>query len=445
MKTKLLLIVAACFAFAATQAQNALYWDQNYFSSCHNSTNNVSSPTNSGAFGFTTADTTWPALIPGNAMRDTLFFYNGTPPSGISVTSLKFDSIYLPAGLCWSTNKTNNTITNGQTIAIVISGTPTSAQGTYKLRMIVDLTYAGVNLTNQDLEPLSRLRYHAWVGCQTMGHPYASDTVSPFIASTYQCPPPFRAHIYGTTPWGGVCVDTFPASATLTADTGSQYTYLWSTGATTQSISCTTGGGYSVTVTDNAAGVSASASFMTWFLQKPTAYFTLTQDPATAHSWIVNNQCAGADISYTWMWGDQSYDTIATPSHTYDSAGYYNICVSVSDTLGCSASYCDSNTYLYKTDGQMVSLTVVQYPLGVTGLTPPDMKMSYYGHAIHFSELVSDPAEVALYDLAGRVVLQRRDWTGNSLSIDNSLADGIYTVRLLYHGHQLSGRIGIVK
>jgi PKD repeat protein len=47
-------------------------------------------------------------------------------------------------------------------------------------------------------------------------------------------------------------------------------------------------------------------------------------------------------ITYLWSWGDGTYDSIAYPHHTYDTAGYYTICLFIHDSAGCSDTLCHS-------------------------------------------------------------------------------------------------------
>ncbi|MES2619656.1 MAG: T9SS type A sorting domain-containing protein [Bacteroidota bacterium] len=56
----------------------------------------------------------------------------------LTFQSLKIDSIEnLPAGLCWETNKTNNTYGNQEDGCIKVSGTTCAAPGQYRLRIII--------------------------------------------------------------------------------------------------------------------------------------------------------------------------------------------------------------------------------------------------------------------------------------------------------------------
>ncbi len=115
--------------------------------------------------------------------------------------------------------------------------------------------------------------------------------------------------------------------------------YLWSTGATTPSITVGTGGTYSVTVTPITGGACAITLDTTVFsFPNPIAAFT---DDAP--------QCAGIPINFTdnsnpngsviatWAWdfGDGATSGLQNPTHPYAVAGTYPVTLTVTTTDGC--------------------------------------------------------------------------------------------------------------
>src|SRR5262249_28239849 len=69
--------------------------------------------------------------------------------------------------------------------------------------------------------------------------------------------------------------------------------------------------------------------------------FYLVPDTTTAHHyWGISQSTGTPPLSYIWSWGDGTYDSIAYPSHTYATAGYYTICLSIEDSTGCFDSIC---------------------------------------------------------------------------------------------------------
>lgn len=106
-------------------------------------------------------------------------------------------------------------------------------------------------------------------------------------------------------------------SVTLTAPSGGGYTYLWSTGATTPSITVTTAGSYAVQVTQSPGCMSTS----------PSVDVTLNanETPTITPSSNVLSFCQGNSVtitsspaaSYTWSSGENTQSILVTTSGTY--------------------------------------------------------------------------------------------------------------------------------
>jgi hypothetical protein len=176
-----------------------------------------------------------------------------------------------------------------------------------------------------------------------------------------------------------------------------------------------------------------------------TAFFTL-QPSGTPHLWYIVNQCTGTNITCIWDWGDNSPMTIGdTPSHMYTDSGFYNVCVYVTDSAGCSASYCDTNVYLFKNQsGQMVYVNVVnQLPNGINTIATQTLAISYYGGMVHFSEALQSSTSLKLYDLTGRVIISQDDFLGKEWNIPPGMAPGVYVIQLSNRDYSLSQKVTI--
>ncbi|HEX8254238.1 MAG TPA: hypothetical protein VF846_13930 [Thermoanaerobaculia bacterium] len=119
------------------------------------------------------------------------------------------------------------------------------------------------------------------------------------------------------------------ASQSVTLDAGAGFaSYLWSTGATTQTIAVNASGTYSVTVT-TAGGCSGSDSHNVTI--HPSATATITPDGPTTF-------CSGEDVVLTasagssWLWSNGA----TTQSVTVTASGSYS--VTVTDGNSCSAT-----------------------------------------------------------------------------------------------------------
>jgi PKD repeat protein len=127
------------------------------------------------------------------------------------------------------------------------------------------------------------------------------------------------------------CAPQVP-SGTLNALVGIGYTFAWSNGGNTPSITVNTPGAYNVTVTDGTTGCTAVSNTL-----------VLSQNicpPDTAQPCIPNGVVSFNPVTpvcnpvsftntsvnastFTWYFGDGYTSTATNPAHTYDTAGYY--------------------------------------------------------------------------------------------------------------------------
>ena len=167
------------------------------------------------------------------------------------------------------------------------------------------------------------------------------------------------------------------------------------------------------------------------------AHFTVYPDTMVQHNWIAVNQSTGFfPLRYSWTWGDGTFthDTIATPSHTYNTPGFYNICLNITDLTGCTSSYCDSSVYLYRTSNAETMITInVLLPTGVTVPLPTTFSLDIYPNPVtdilNISKSNDEPVEFTMEDIMGRVLLQRK--FENSVVVNMfELESGIYLYRV---------------
>ncbi|HEX6098737.1 MAG TPA: hypothetical protein VF432_20645 [Thermoanaerobaculia bacterium] len=126
---------------------------------------------------------------------------------------------------------------------------------------------------------------------------------------------------------GGPTTFCAGGSVTLTAPAG--FTYLWSNGATSQSIAVSASGSYSVTVT-NASGCSATSAPATVTVNPLPAATVTPSGPTTFCQGGSVTLTAPAGLTYLWSNGATSQSIVATASGSYS--------VTVTNANGCSAT-----------------------------------------------------------------------------------------------------------
>ena len=197
------------------------------------------------------------------------------------------------------------------------------------------------------------------------------------------------------------------------------------------SISVASSGSYSAIVT-SASGCKTSSDTI---IAHPgvTVHFTLQQS-STPHLWYIVNQSHGpGTLTYVWNWGDSATSTGDTASHTYAAAGYYNICVTATSSMGCSANYCDTNVYLFKDQsGQMINIEVLpQFPNGISeinGQSPIHLYPNPSKGSFTLETSASIGTDYIITDMLGNVIMQQSIRSDKQLIELPEVADGVYTL-----------------
>jgi hypothetical protein len=396
--------------------------------------------------GFSGVGDATPCITSGVAVSDTILYYNMTNYLGITIDSINVRNLLnLPPGLTWTTTMPNNTFVSGAAGYFIIQGTTTAPAGQYKLILQADVHAQAINVDTVQLYQSfgSSYLYYLRVACSS-GSCVAVDTTAG-SANSFVPDTSCASGVFAVISPSGSTTICQGSSTTLTVNGGvylAGFSYLWSTGDTTLAITVNSTGVY--TVTASLGGQTATASVTVSITSAPYAYFTITADPTQAHTYDALNLCTGPGIlQYLWNWGDSSYSSGATPSHTYDSAGYYTICVGVTDSNGCTASYCDTTVYLFKTDNQMIQMNVIQAPLGILPVSTTSMSVSYYAGAVHFSQALS-ATDIRMYDMAGRLIVSADKFAGTAMPVSD-VADGVYILHLQSDRYHLSQKLMIIR
>jgi hypothetical protein len=234
----------------------------------------------------------------------------------------------------------------------------------------------------------------------------------------------------------------------LTANSGTGY--VWSAnGVTTQSLAVTQSGIYSVIVS-NACGTATSANLEVTVFSAATANFSLYPDSTQPLHYIAENLATGAaPLTYLWAWGDGTTDNTAYPSHTYDIAGTYTICLTVTDANGCNDTYC--NDYAFKTASPIAYVQVIDGLTGIEDNALNSFKL-YPNPAANIvtveleTSLASSESIYQLQDVTGKVLLSGLASGETKFSLDiSTLSKGIYLLSLQNNAGRATKKIEVVK
>jgi hypothetical protein len=170
-----------------------------------------------------------------------------------------------------------------------------------------------------------------------------------------------------------------------------------------------------------------------------SAIFTIAPDITTPHLYYVTSYATGIPpLKYLWSWGDGTHDSIAYPSHIYSTAGYYTICLSITDSGGCTSTYCDSSAYLSKSTNSIITVEVV--PNIITGINEQNFSnliKIYPNPAANTITIESPPAVIEITNIQGQLIKtlppcgEAGATTGNKTNIDvSALPSGVYVVEV---------------
>lgn len=127
-------------------------------------------------------------------------------------------------------------------------------------------------------------------------------------------------------------------STTLNAGNAGS-TYIWSTGATTQTINVNTSGTYTVTITDP---TGCSSAFQAIVNVNPVPVAAFSVNPlclgGVTNFTDLSTITSGNIISWSWNFGDGSVSASQNPSYQYTTAGTYSVTLQVTSGNGCTAT-----------------------------------------------------------------------------------------------------------
>jgi PKD repeat protein len=164
------------------------------------------------------------------------------------------------------------------------------------------------------------------------------------------------------------------------------------------------------------------------------AYFQMSPS-GTPHVWNVVNMSTGTPpITYSWNWGDGSaLSSGASPAHTYAQAGFYNICLDITDANGCGSSYCTFDSLYKPYSTESVISVFVTYPAGINNIPASSGEFSVYPNPAtdNLTIITGQKAVIEILNIQGQLI--KTFATGdNTISIDLlALPCGMYFIKMI--------------
>lgn len=209
-------------------------------------------------------------------------------------------------------------------------------------------------------------------------------------------------------------------------DAGSGYTsYSWSTGATTQTITVSTPGTYSVQVSNGNCIISDSAIVTHNSSPSPTALFTYTITSQTGGMYnlsFINNSSNA--LNYLWDFGDGTTSNLSQPIHAFNCINAYTI-----QLIAYNACESDTITQIfYRGCGDAIS--DISQAISLQIFPIPANEDIY----LHYELAQATDVELQIVNSLGQVILKENyaDEIGEIHKELNvaTLAEGVYYLRL---------------
>lgn len=222
--------------------------------------------------------------------------------------------------------------------------------------------------------------------------------------------------------------DTLFCGDSLVLNAGpTDYNVLWSTGDTTDMITVTTAGTYTVTLSDPGYNQSVSDTIVVDPNAVTAAAFNVDTLAPNAFQFIDQSTAA---TSWSWNFGDGMTSTMQSPFHTYTAVGVYNVTLLISSACGT-----DSTSFT-------IDLTVgLEEELAAQVQVSPNPSQGTFSIALPAGMLA--PATLRMQDALGRLIWST-ETLNNKVQVNREgLEAGIYFLEVEVNSIRTVKRISI--
>jgi PKD repeat protein len=186
----------------------------------------------------------------------------------------------------------------------------------------------------------------------------------------------------------------------------------------------------------------------------PNTNYTLAAD-SIPHWWNLYINYSSSVVNAIWHWGDGTSSTGLYAVHAYDSAGVYNICITVFNACGDSATYCQNDSiyrlsYTNSTNSLMTHVNVLSAN-STSGIATPNTQHatikiypnpSNGNFVVETNDVTNQTLNV--FDINGKQVLSQT--INGTTNIDaGNLNAGVYNLSIASSTGVVNKRIVIVK
>ena len=123
-----------------------------------------------------------------------------------------------------------------------------------------------------------------------------------------------------------------------------------------------------------------------------------------------------AAYQFTWDFGDGNFSNQDFPTHFYNQAGVYNVCLTLTEANGCTSTYCDSlgmdqnGNLIYKGQSTGFKLVVID-PASIGQAENLESRVAIYpnpAEEILYINGMDQRGELIIQDLQGRVIRKEK-------------------------------------